>query len=109
MRTNRCSPFSCLASNDARLNLRKELAHRLAAELARRIFALQSMNLTIVLGAINTDSDTLFTWTASFVALQRPRFGTLMALKWGSSLIASPLSMDFFIAAPSHGSSPRLF
>jgi hypothetical protein len=46
-----------------RLNLRKELAHRLAAELARRrmsIFALQSMNLRIVLGEINTDSDKLF-------------------------------------------------
>lgn len=47
----------------ARLNLRKERAHRLAAELARRrmsIFALQSMNLKIVLGEINTDSDKIF-------------------------------------------------
>jgi hypothetical protein len=52
-----------LHSDDARLRLRKELAHRLAAELARRrmsIFALQSMNLKIVLGEINTDSDKLF-------------------------------------------------
>jgi hypothetical protein len=42
------------------------------------------MNLKIILAEINTDSDKLLHGQSpTFVALQRPRLGTLMPSRWG--------------------------
>ena len=69
-----------LHADEARRRPQKGLAHRGRPRRAS-VFALQRMNLKIVLGEINAASDKLFReWPPS---LRRPRLGPLMPSRWG--------------------------
>jgi hypothetical protein len=67
--------------------LRKEPVHFRARQLAlhgRRAFARQGVDLKIVLGEINANSDKFFHGRSpSLWRSSRPRFGTLMPLRRG--------------------------
>ena len=74
-------------ADKAGLDLRKEPVHFRARQLAlhgRRAFARQGVDLKIVLGEINANSDKFFHGRSpSLWRSSRPRFGTLMPLRRG--------------------------